>query len=361
MTDSFNKYITSTFELALKAKGQTSPNPLVGCLIEKDGEVLATGYHQKAGSDHAEIDALRKINFKAIGATLYCNLEPCSHTNKKTPPCVPAIIKAGIKKVVISNIDPNPEVAGSGIKKLQDAGIEVVQGIQKEKGALLNEIFFTHITLKRPFVEIKLAQTLDGKMATKNFDSKWITNEKSRAHVHERRSFYDAILIGGNTLIKDNPRLTIRKDNETLSCPKRIVLLSKKLPHQDFLLFTDEYKSQTIIASDSSQCKVEGIAFIKLETLNTPDDLLNKLYTMGIVSVFVEGGPKTHRLFLEHNRYDRLSLYIAPKVLGTGSIESFAVQGSTSMAQAMEFEDPYYEFFDSDLYMSTRNSKCLQD
>ena len=224
MNKNFEKYMHMTLELAKKGAGLVSPNPLVGAIIVKDNEVIAQGYHKKVGLAHAEVDALNNATAPVDGATLFCNLEPCCHTNKRTPPCAPQIIEAGIKKVIIANLDPNPEVAGKGVKLLQDHGIEVVTGILEKEGQQLNEIFFTHITKGKAFVELKMAQTLDGKMASMSGDSKWITSEESRKLVHQHRLNYDAIVVGANTARFDDPSLTVRLDKVW---PKKRLILSK--------------------------------------------------------------------------------------------------------------------------------------
>ena len=195
-------YMKICFQLAKKALGNTYPNPYVGSLIiDSSGEIISKGYHKESGQDHAERDAIKNATRSIVGATLYCNLEPCCHTNKKTLPCAQYLIESQISKVVISNLDPNPAVAGKGVKLLQDAGIEVVVGIEREKGETLNEVFFHHIKKQTPFVHLKWAQTLDGKVATLNYDSKWITSETARIHVHQERALYQAILVGANTCL----------------------------------------------------------------------------------------------------------------------------------------------------------------
>ncbi|MCX8012565.1 MAG: bifunctional diaminohydroxyphosphoribosylaminopyrimidine deaminase/5-amino-6-(5-phosphoribosylamino)uracil reductase RibD, partial [Desulfobacterota bacterium] len=194
-------------KLALKAKGNTSPNPLVGAIIVKDGQIVGQGFHHQAGGPHAEINALKAAGDRARGGEIYLNLEPCSHTGR-TSPCVEALIHSQIKKVFVGMVDPNPLVQGKGIKKLQEAGIEVKVGILEEECRKLNEIFIKYITTRRPFVILKIAASLDGKIATVTGDSRWITNEKSRDHVHRLRSEVDAVLVGTGTVEKDDPQLT---------------------------------------------------------------------------------------------------------------------------------------------------------
>ena len=190
-------------------KGQTSPNPMVGCVIVKDGEIVGMGSHLKAGGPHGEIHALNMAGEKAKGATAYVTLEPCSHQGR-TPPCADALIRHGIGKVVVASMDPNPLVAGRGVSKLRDAGVEVQTGLMELESIRLNEVFNTFITKQRPFVTVKTASTLDGKVATETGSSRWITGEAARLDVHRMRNVHDAILVGVNTVITDNPQLTTR-------------------------------------------------------------------------------------------------------------------------------------------------------
>ena len=203
------KYIKRTLKLANKGIGKVSPNPLVGCAIVKNGKIISEGYHEQFGDDHAEVVALKKADEDAKDATLYVNLEPCCHYGK-TPPCTDAIIKAGIKKVVIGMIDPNPLVSSGGIKILKKHNIEVKAGIEDKACRHLNRAFIKHISTKLPYVTIKIAQSLDGRVATKTGHSKWITSKKARKETHRLRSENDAILVGISTVLADNPQLTVR-------------------------------------------------------------------------------------------------------------------------------------------------------
>lgn len=332
------KYIQRCFKLGLKAKGNTSPNPLVGAVIVKDDQVISEGYHQQAGHDHAELAAIKAASEDIKGSTLYCNLEPCCHTNKRTPPCAQRIIQEGISKVVISNLDPNPEVAGNGVKLLQGAGIEVKTDILEREGALLNEIFFTHIQKKRPFIHLKWAQTLDGKLATNTGDSKWITSETARHRVHQERMLYDAILVGKQTAINDNPRLTIRLNDQEI-CKKRIIIGSD-IP-KDLGLLTDQFKDQTITLSGDVE------------------DVLEQAYMLGVYSIYVEGGKSVLNQLIERKLYDRVSIYTAPKILGSG--QSLSFENTDKMSDAIKLPYAKWTVLGDEIILESMENICLQD
>ena len=240
--------------LAMKAEGLTSPNPVVGAVLVKGNKVVGSGYHKRAGSPHAEIVAIKSAGQKTNGSTLYINLEPCNHYGR-TPPCAPEVIKAGIKRVVIAMQDPNPIVNGKGIKKLKSAGIDVEVGILEQDARKINETYIKYITKKMPFVVLKWAMSVDGKIATHTGDSKWISHEASRNFTHRLRGKFDAILIGINTLLKDNPQLTTH--GLGVKEPKRIVVDDRgKIPLDCNLLKTES--SQVILAT-TNKIKKEKI------------------------------------------------------------------------------------------------------
>ncbi|RPJ05034.1 MAG: bifunctional diaminohydroxyphosphoribosylaminopyrimidine deaminase/5-amino-6-(5-phosphoribosylamino)uracil reductase RibD, partial [Spirochaetaceae bacterium] len=219
-------YMRMCLHLAERGTGFTSPNPMVGAVVVREGQVLGRGYHRTAGTDHAEIVALKAAGEAAVGATLYVNLEPCSHQGR-TPPCADAIIRSGIKRIVIAMADPNPLVAGEGIKKLEKAGLSVTLGIQEQRARHLNEVFIKHITTRRPFVALKTAASLDGRIATASGESKWITGEKARLFGHSLRQKYDCILTGSGTVIADDPELTVRIPGRMTKNPARVVVDSR--------------------------------------------------------------------------------------------------------------------------------------
>lgn len=312
----FEKYMYQCFDLAKRGLGSVSPNPLVGCVVlDKNDEVISVGYHKKYGENHAERDALLKLQGEeAENGTLIVNLEPCSHYGK-TPPCADLIIEKGIKKVVIAMKDVNPVVAGNGIKKLQDAGIEVVLGVLKEQAEDLNEVFIKNMVEKKVFVALKTATTLDGKISTKNGNSKWITCEKSRERGKQLRSFYDAVLTTSSTVIADNPEF---------DCKTKI-LLDRKL-RCDFSLKYFQKGQIYVVTSQKNLPKVaDNIQFIQCPEIDEKLDLVflfNKLFEMKIMSVFVEAGGILNGEMLDKNLVDKIYYFIAPKIIGDNSAKS---------------------------------------
>lgn len=292
-------FIRKTFDLARKGLGTTWPNPLVGSVIVKNGMIIGEGFHKAKGMDHAEVDAIKNSTESVEGATLYVNLEPCCHTNKTTPPCAQRLIQEKIKKVVICNLDPHPEVNGKGVELLRANGIEVEYGILENEGEKLNEVFFLAHRKKRPFIHFKAATTLDGMTAMPDGESQWITGEKARLHVHELRSRHQGIIVGGETVRKDNPRLTVRLPEYSGKQPYRIVLSrSGNLPGTHHL-FSDEFKDRTLVYNDI-------------------DFMLKDLFKRNIISVMMESGPGLASEFLKSGLIDRVSLYQNPSFLGTG-------------------------------------------
>ncbi|MFH1409273.1 MAG: bifunctional diaminohydroxyphosphoribosylaminopyrimidine deaminase/5-amino-6-(5-phosphoribosylamino)uracil reductase RibD [Nanoarchaeota archaeon] len=305
-----------TQALSLAAKGNTSPNPKVGALIVKQGKVLGMGYHRKAGMPHAEIEALKKAS-NTRGATMYVTLEPCAHSGK-TPPCTNAIIKAGIKEVVIACRDPNPITDGKGIKMLKKAGIKVRQGVMRQAAEQLNKPFFIVMKTGKPYVVLKAAMTLDGKIATASGESKWISGKESRAWVHKLRSQLDGILVGEATIIKDDPQLSARMKNGRN--PVRIILYKGGnipvkakvfLQHGKTLLITTEkYAKKALLYKRAEVICCKGDDRVDL------DDALHRLAQRGIHSLLVEGGSRVITQFVQSKLVDEFHLFIAPKLLG---------------------------------------------
>ncbi len=312
-------YMKKTLELASKGQGLVSPNPLVGAVLVKDGVIISEGYHQKYGGAHAEAHALNNLDNDKLakGATLYCNLEPCCHTNKQTPPCAQRIIKAEIKKIVIANYDPNPMVSGKAIKMLRESGIEVVTGVCEQEGLELNRIFFKNMQRGLPFIHIKVAQTLDGKMASLENDSKWISDQDARKQVHLLRQNYDAVAIGRNTQLADNPKLTVRL--KEISSPYRIVFGDiNKMNHRGHL-FTDQFKEKTIVLTKTKPVSEQtNVKWIDINGLSL-EEVFKALYRdFKITSILVEGGPTLLTSIIDQNLFDLMTVYINPILLGNG-------------------------------------------
>lgn len=315
------KYMQLVIKLAQKGAGKVSPNPMVGCVIVKNGKIISTGYHSYFGGHHAEVEALKKCA-NPKGATMYVNLEPCCHHNKKTPPCVPQIINSGIKKVVIATKDPNPAVSGKGIKQLKTNGIKCKVGILKDETKKLNETYLKYIAKKMPFVILKLAYSLDGKTKTETGDSKWISSDNSRTFVHKLRSQVDAVLVGINTVLKDNPQLTSHGQGKN---PIRIIL-DTNLKIQ-FITNVLNCEAQTIIATSKNLDKNKkeklekiGVVLLELPTKNNFLDirkLLKELGKIGISSVLVEGGETVAQSFLREKLVNKIIFFYAPKIIGT--------------------------------------------
>lgn len=309
--------IRKTFQLAKLGQGATWPNPLVGAVIVKDGRIISEGYHHQHGHDHAELDAIKNANESLEGATIYVNLEPCCHTNKQTPPCAQRLITEKFKKVVICNLDPNPLVNGKGVELLRQNGIDVEYGVLETEGELLNEAFFLAQRLKRPFIHLKMAATLDGKTALPNGESQWITGEIARAHVHTLRSLHQGVIVGAETVRKDNPKLNVRLPDYSGRQPYRIVFTkSGKLPKEAHL-FNDELKHQTLIYTFSPlSFDFPSEQVIQVATLK---EAMTDLFNKKLINLFLEGGSNLASNFMQERLVDRVSVFLNPSFLGTGT------------------------------------------
>lgn len=326
-------WMERTLELAERGKGWVSPNPLVGAVLVKDGEVIAEGWHKKFGGPHAEAVALAIAGEQAKGATLYVNLEPCSHYGK-TPPCADAIIRHKLARVVVAMEDPNPKVAGRGIERIREAGIEVEVGLMKEEAQALNRSFLHFITHGTPYCIMKTAVTMDGKTGTATGDSQWITGEASRNLVHRMRHELDAILVGTGTALIDNPRLTVRLEGE-VSQPVRVVLDRKgELSRTHHLLASGEAKTIWVVGEQAMpDLKQEAIAS-HVEILSVKEvgghldlkDLFEKLGRKNIASVLLESGGGLNAAMLEAGLVQEVVLFMAPKIVG-GEMAKTAVEG----------------------------------
>jgi diaminohydroxyphosphoribosylaminopyrimidine deaminase/5-amino-6-(5-phosphoribosylamino)uracil reductase len=317
------RYMRMACRLALKAAGRTSPNPLVGAVLTRAGKIVGTGYHKMAGGDHAEVEALQRAGAKARGATLYINLEPCSHQGK-TPPCAPALIRAGVKEVVVGMKDPNPLVAGRGLRQLRRAGVRVRYGVLEAECQSLNEAFTKFITRKIPFVMVKLAASLDGKIAAATGDARWISDRGSRAIVHQLRNRVDAVLVGAGTVLADNPKLTCRSAggrdpwrlvmDARLRIPLNARLLRQREPGKNIIVTVRRAPNNKVRALEALGAKVWRFPPRRGQIPWLP--LLKRLASIGIASVLVEGGATTAASALRDKVVDKLLLFYAPKILG---------------------------------------------
>lgn len=344
-------------ELAEKAKGFTSPNPMVGAVIVKDDKIIGEGYHHKCGEAHAEVDAFNNATESVEGATMYVTLEPCSHTGK-TPPCADRIIKEKIARVVVGATDPNPLVSGRGIKKMQDAGIAVSYGLLADESIQLNEVFMKYIVDKRPFVVYKSATTLDGKIATAKGESQWISSESSRNQVHRLRHYLSGIMVGINTVINDNPMLNCRVDGCT--SPVRIVVDSSlKIPVESNLIQTAD-KYRTIIATlQSDTCikaemlKQMGAEVIAVKGKDARIDLnhlMEKLGEMGIDSILLEGGGTLAFSAFNQGIVDKVIYYIAPKIFGgVNAKTSVEGNGFDKISESVKLKNITTNMVDNDI------------
>ena len=339
----YEKLMQKCIELARQAEGQTSPNPLVGCVVlDNYGNEISTGYHHKYGDNHAERDALLKLqNGEEKGGTLIVNLEPCSHYGK-TPPCADLIIERGIKKVVIGMQDVNPIVAGNGIKKLKNAGIEVIENVLENECKALNEIFIRNMTKNEVFVALKTAATLDGKIATSNGSSKWITSEKAREEVKKIRNRYDAILTTSSTILADNPTMAHRKK----------FILDRELKTN---LEAPIYKDGEIYLFNETLDMFEGgINFIKTPVINEKLDLefiLKKAFDLGIKSILVEAGGHLNGEILKYT--DKIYHFIAPKITGdNSSLSCFDFRKIDNINDSYNFKITQIDTFEPDILLT---------
>lgn len=361
------KYMRIAIEEAKKGEGGTNPNPLVGSVIVKNRKILSRGYHKKYGENHAEVEAIKKCNLKDLdGATLYVTLEPCSHYGK-TPPCVELIKKSKIKRCVIGIKDPNPLVAGRGIEILKKAGIEVVVSILEKECFELNRVFFKYITTKYPFIFLKCAITLDGKIATRDYSSKWITNSIARKKVQLYRNKYSSILIGVNTANRDNPSL---KSNLKRN-PIRIILDRNFNIDENLNLIVENNDTKTIIVIDEkwknslkyNRLKKYNINFIEIKANETLKDILKKIGELKIDSILVEGGGDIISQFFKDNLIDGGEIMISPKILGDNkSIPFISGFNFKTIDQAFELKNLKFNIYDNNIGVEFyKESLCLQD
>jgi diaminohydroxyphosphoribosylaminopyrimidine deaminase / 5-amino-6-(5-phosphoribosylamino)uracil reductase len=338
-------------ELAKRASGRTSPNPLVGAVIVKDGEIIGEGFHPRAGEPHAEVFALKAAGAAARGATIYVSLEPCNHYGR-TPPCSEALIAAGLAKVVVGMVDPNPLVAGGGIARLRAAGIEVVAGVNEEACQKLNEGFVHRILYKRPLGILKYAMTLDGKIATSAGHSAWVTNQDARTEVHQLRAACDAVIVGGNTVRQDNPYLTSHQ--EGANNPLRVVMSrSLKLPENAHLWQTSEAPTLVLTEVDANPEVKElllrqGVEVVEITPL-TPDKVMAYLYERGFCNILWECGGILAASAIAQGAVQKILAFIAPKIIGGNNAPTpVGDLGFTTMTEALPLERVTWRVVGSD-------------
>jgi diaminohydroxyphosphoribosylaminopyrimidine deaminase/5-amino-6-(5-phosphoribosylamino)uracil reductase len=341
-----DKWMKRVLHLAEAGRGKTSPNPVVGAVLVKRGKVVGEGYHAKIGEAHAEIIALRQAGERARGAVLYLNLEPCTHFGK-TPPCVPEVMKAGLKRAVIGMEDPNPVVNGKGIEALRKSGLDVRVGVLREECRKLNEAFCKYILRKQPFVVLKVAATLDGKIATRNGISKWISGEASRRFVHRLRGQVDGVLVGIGTVLRDDPLLTARMKGGRE--PYRIVLDSRLKIPEDAKVFEHSPSEVILVTTGSAPLeKIERLEKTGVQVLITDSkegkvDLrtcLDKLGEMGLMNILVEGGSQINGSFLDEGLIDKFLLFLSPRCLGDPQAPGiFGGRGIFSLKEAVALKE----------------------
>ncbi len=345
-----NDFMKMALELAARGAGYTSPNPMVGAVLVKNGQVVGRGYHRKLGAAHAEVEAIKDAGTQAKGATLYVTLEPCNH-HGRTPPCTEAVIRAGIRKVVMAMQDPNPHVTGGGIERLQAAGIEVVCGPGREQAERLNEAFIKFIRTGRPFVILKAAMTLDGRIATRSGDARWVTGPVSRALVHELRHRVDAIMVGRATVRADDPSLTTRLNEGRGKDPIRVILDSGLNIDPAARVLHLDSKAPTWIACGRQvdQKKVEQLERLGAECLPVKlrdgridlEALLEILGRRQVSSLLVEGGATVTGRILAGNMVDKVMFFYAPKILtGDDGVPLSRGRGPDRMADCLKVKNP---------------------
>jgi diaminohydroxyphosphoribosylaminopyrimidine deaminase/5-amino-6-(5-phosphoribosylamino)uracil reductase len=359
MSEADKNWMHRALELAAQARGRTSPNPMVGAVLVRDNQLVGEGFHAYAGSDHAEVVALREAGPAATGATLYVSLEPCCHFGR-TPPCVEQILEAGVRRVVTACEDPNPAVSGKGISALRAAGVVVDIGVLAEEAARLNEAFFTHVRTGRPFVTMKVAASLDGKIATQTGDSRWITGESARRRVHQLRNEVDACLVGIGTVLRDDPLLTTRLGITDQRDPIRVIVdnlarlpLRAKVVNRASTAPTILAVSQMAPQTKLDALRQEGVQIVVVE--NSPrrvslERLMEVLGKRGILSVMIEGGAEINASALREGIVDKVLVFLAPILIG-GKSTPTAVGGAgiETLSQALRLRDVRIERFDDDI------------
>jgi diaminohydroxyphosphoribosylaminopyrimidine deaminase/5-amino-6-(5-phosphoribosylamino)uracil reductase len=353
-------FMRIALEEAAKGLGRTSPNPVVGAVLVKGGRIIARGYHKKAGTAHAEVVALEAAGSKAKGADLYTTLEPCDHYGR-TPPCSLAILEAGVRRVICASADPNPQVSGKGVARLRRAGVKVLTGVLKEEADTLNRPFFKVMRTKLPWVTLKAAVTLDGKLATATGDSRWVTGEPARAWVHRLRDAVDVILVGANTVRIDDPKLTTRLPGGGGKDALRVVVDSHLRLSPSYTLFTQRSPARTVIATleDPEGRKARPFLAQGVEVWQVRQKaglvdlkaLLRRIAKNGLNHVLVEGGADMYGSFLRGHLADALALFLAPKLIGSPGLSWAGDLGVKEMAQAVSVSDLTFERHGEDVLL----------
>ncbi len=378
MENRHEHFMNLAMKLALKGKNKTSPNPMVGALVVKDNRILGRGYHEKAGLSHAEIIALDEAGEKSEGATLYVTLEPCVHFGQ-TPPCVERVIKSGVKEVIVGMIDPNPLNNGKGIDILKQNKIKVEVGFLEGELRKMNEVFIKYITKKLPFVTVKVGQSLDGKIATRQGDSKWVTSDKSRIFSHRLRAEYDAIMVGVNTALRDNPKLDAWFSKKQ---PKKIIVDSELSVSENANIFNPPVlekpgvketvalfasKSSVIIVTlpvqSGQETENRKILFQKAVILEAKEkdgqinlkDMMKKLAKMGVANIIVEGGGMLVGSLFDEGLVDKILFFISPKIIGgKDAISSVMGKGVLRVDDAIKIKDIKLRHFGEDILIEGR-------
>jgi diaminohydroxyphosphoribosylaminopyrimidine deaminase/5-amino-6-(5-phosphoribosylamino)uracil reductase len=352
-------YIQQTLQLAAQGAALVSPNPLVGSIVVKDGEIIGRGYHRYADLKHAEVWALEEAGPQGRGATVYVNLEPCAHkgTGKRTPPCVQAIIDAGASRVVASMVDPNPKVNGRGFDMLREAGIEVSVGLMEREAQRLNEKYTKFVTTGRPFVHLKTACSLDGRIATRAGDAKWITGEEARAASQSLRHDYDAILVGIGTVLADDPLLSDRTQqlrhrplvravlDAELRTPlaSQLIKTARELPLIIFAAEAKKKRSTDDLAAKQRALEESGASVVRVSTNQGRLDLacvLGELGRRDLTSLIVEGGAEAAASFIEQRLVDKITFFMAPKIIGgREAVPAIGGRGCERLADALTLRD----------------------
>ncbi|MBT8367087.1 MAG: bifunctional diaminohydroxyphosphoribosylaminopyrimidine deaminase/5-amino-6-(5-phosphoribosylamino)uracil reductase RibD [Deltaproteobacteria bacterium] len=352
-------FMQMALDLAIKGKGFTSPNPMVGAVVVNENQVVGSGYHQKVGGPHAEVHAIDAAGDRAKGATLYVTLEPCNHTGR-TPPCTHKIIEAGIRRVVIAELDPNRQVVGGGAEFLKQQGIQIASGIRQKQARKLNEIFVKYVRTGRPFVIAKCAATLDGRIATRTGDSRWVTGEKARRFVHRLRHAVDGIMVGINTVRADNPSLTSRLPDGQGQDPVRIILDTHlsispdaRLLHQTSAADTILVVGKAVATDKKTVFEKEGTRVIQSALKNgliDLDALMSQLGAMEISSLLIEGGSRVLASAFGAGIVDKVLFFYGPKILGgDDGVPICSGPGAKLMSQSIAVGDINVQRFDDDI------------